>query len=316
MKKTIVALLVATSPLTFAGAMGSSCDSSNVKTPCAANAWQLGGQALYLQTNAPISQSNSGVTTLNGQNINFEQPWNWGFRIEAAYRYSKANDVNVNWSHINQSSQRTSTGPFVVDQLYTHPTGDSVSLTNNPTWDNVNIEVGQHLILNDNKMARFHGGVEYVRITSTNTRTINSTSSSSFYNDTRKESYNGFGPRIGVDFNYSVNQSINFYVNTAAGLLAGQGNSTLNDANTSLGLTTTTSGSNSMTVVVPELEGKLGVQYNYALAQGNLIADAGWLWINYFNGQSTYVIGQQNVTPQDFSLQGLYFGLKWQGDLY
>lgn len=315
MKKIVIALLVSTSPLAFSGSMGSVCDSSDVKTPCASNAWQVGGQALYLQTTSTFGQSNSGVTQSSGQNINYAQPWNWGFRLEAAYQYGKANDINVNWSHLDQSSQRTINGPFLIDQLYAHPASSSASLTLDPKWDSVNIEAGQQIILNDNKVVRFHGGVEYLRVDNTNARIVSSPSTSSTYIDTRDSSFNGFGPRVGLDFNYTWDQRINFYVNTAAGLLAGQAKANLHDLDTVLGVPTTTLGSDSVMRVVPELEGKLGIQYNYALAQGHLVADVGWMWANYFNAQSSFLAGQQDITIEDFALQGLSFGLKWQGEL-
>jgi hypothetical protein len=74
----------------------------------------------------------------------------------------------------------------------------------------------------------------------------------------------------------------------------------------------------SNTGLVPEIDVKLGAQYNHSLNQGTLSADIGWMWINYFN--STLYLQSLNSTLRNprnanFSLTGLYFGLKWTGNM-
>jgi len=66
---------------------------------------------------------------------------------------------------------------------------------------------------------------------------------------------------------------------------------------------------------VPELEAKLGLNYGYALAQGQLSVDAGWIWVNYFNPMviaSRYAF--DGVEQSNFGVQGPFFGLKWMGN--
>ena len=67
-------------------------------------------------------------------------------------------------------------------------------------------------------------------------------------------------------------------------------------------------------IVVPELEAKLGINYTYAIAQGDLTFDFAWLWINYFNVTQTDTYGY-TPTNSDFGLQGPIFGLKWLGNI-
>lgn len=66
--------------------------------------------------------------------------------------------------------------------------------------------------------------------------------------------------------------------------------------------------------VVRSIDAKLGLDYTYAIAQGELALDAGWMWVNYLNALAARdaVSGVQNNA---FAIQGVYFGAKWTGDL-
>src|SRR5262249_52949811 len=83
--------------------------------------------------------------------------------------------------------------------------------------------------------------------------------------------------------------------------------------------------------VIPSLQAKLGGTYTYSMAQGDLTLDAGWMWINYFEAISTTggalfgtlpaAIGGGDVVypvppiATNLGLQGVYFGLKWLGNV-
>lgn len=109
------------SQLAFSGSMGLKCDSSDVKTPCSSNSWQIGGQALYLQPTTSLSQSTIAITDAHDKMPNYRESWDWGFRFEAAYQYHQASDLNINWSHLDSSSQKSIAGPFVVNNVGGHP---------------------------------------------------------------------------------------------------------------------------------------------------------------------------------------------------
>lgn len=315
-KKLTIASLSFASSLVFAGSMGPSCDNSTLSTPCSERAWQVGGKALYLQATPGLGQSNSGVTNQNGRYISYPDQWGWGFQLEAGYQFGKTGDININWAHLSDSAQNFSSGPFTVDQLYPHLGTSSVVLTNNPKWDSVNLEFGQTVIVNDNKHFRFHGGIAYARVGSSNNRAINDPTTPAVYFDEKNITYNGFGPRAGLDFDYAWHYGLAVYANAAVGLLVGQAKTSFIERNTIDGATINAILSDSKTQIVPELEGKLGIKYDYALAQGDLTMDVGWLWIDYLNAQTGFLSeGQNTVIAQDFGLQGLYFGLKWQGNL-
>lgn len=334
LKKTAVAVLALGSSAVFAGSMGPVCSAVNVTVPCETTAWAFGGKALYLQP----TLGGSGVgtqttfTDLAGvsQTLGQNPQYSWGFMIEGAYHFNTGNDLNVNWYHINRSSSRTlsaygpitNTTPFATTAI----TGGPDSISVDPHWDAVNIEFGQHVDFGENKSIRFHGGGEYARLTGNSsfsgTRTITGTlvdgtplAATEANVVTNSPTYNGFGPRIGADMAYDWGNGLGIYANGAGSLLAGTSKFTRTLVNTSTteSFGTASAGgttSGSATIIVPELEAKLGATYTYAMAQGDLTLDAGWMWVNYFNA-----VQSSGTDVTDFGLQGPFIGLKWLGNV-
>jgi hypothetical protein len=123
-------------------------------------------------------------------------------------------------------------------------------------------------------------------------------------------SYNGVGPRIGTDLSYLWHEQFSVYGKAAVAVLAGSAKSSF------LGANVVTIGYD-RAMVVPEIDAKLGVTYSHPISSGSITADAGWLWVNYFNPIVSANIAPSVVSNQNnnFGIQGLYFGLKWAGDL-
>ncbi|MDA9271777.1 Lpg1974 family pore-forming outer membrane protein [bacterium] len=331
LKKTAVAVLALGSSAVFAGTMGPVCSAVNVTVPCESTAWDFGGKALYLQpavAGAGIGTKTT-FTALNGNTVTAGQNpnYSWGFMLEGSYHFNTGNDLNLNWYHVHRSNSRSTAafGPIVNDipglsDLTT--SGGVGTISASPHWDAVNLEFGQHVDFGENKSIRFHGGAEYARLTGNSSVTGTTTTTGTFAGgrvtatdltviSTNNPTYNGFGPRVGADMAYDWGNGLGFYANGAAALLAGSSKFTA--VNTIGTATTATAGgttTGSATIIVPELEGKLGATYTYAMAQGDLTLDAGWMWINYFNAVQT---SGNDIT--DFGLQGPFIGLKWLGNV-
>ena len=127
-------------------------------------------------------------------------------------------------------------------------------------------------------------------------------------------SYNGFGPRLGADMAYDWGNGLGIYANGAGALLAGTSKFSTTNTNVLLSRSVTTN--SSTTTVVPELEAKLGATYSYAMAQGDVTLDIGWMWVNYFNAVRTQGSNLLEASENgDFGLQGPYIGLKWLGNV-
>ena len=326
LKKTAVAVLALSSGAAFAGTMGPVCSAVNVTVPCETTAWDFGAKALYLQPSVAGLGVERTITTGSGTTHTFGRnpQWAWGFMIEGSYHFNTGNDINLNWYHLNQSSSRSfaagGTIPIEVGPLASIGiTPGASSFSTDPHWDAVNLEVGQHVDFGENKSIRFHGGAEYARLTNSSSAIGTDTVDALFlgsiplsgvvsHTDTSKPSYNGFGPRVGADMAYDWGNGLGVYANGAAAILAGSSKTSITHTD-SLGNAMTMSGSR--TTIVPELEAKLGANYTYAMAQGDLTLDAGWMWINYFNAKSS-ALGSAET---DFGLQGPYIGLKWLGNV-
>jgi len=332
LKKTALAVIALGSTAAFAGTMGPVCSAVNVTVPCENTAWDIGGRALYLQpTTSGFTGNRSIYNSVDGTTISRElQPsWGWGFQLEASYHYSTGNDFDLNWYHFRNGKQRSDDTTNAFGTLVNNnPFGsNTLNLTetytyqsNSVAWDQVNMEFGQHVDFGENKYGRLHAGMNYSRVANNVTTQIIGTTGT--YNDNlnrldyRTGVYNGFGPRVGMDLGYDWGNGLSVYGNGALSVLAGTAKTSQNpqdiDAAGNVSESNYYSYSNSR--VVPELDAKLGFMYTYAMAQGDLSFDIGWLWASYM-GAITSADANLGANANNFGVQGLYFGLKWVGNV-
>ncbi|GGI87308.1 Lpg1974 family pore-forming outer membrane protein [Legionella impletisoli] len=325
-KKTLLSTLILSSCASYAGTMGPVCQPGDVTVPCASTAWDIGIQALYLRPtysdNASWLGANStttaaGVTTESW--VENEPDWAWGFKLEGSYHFNTGNDVNLNWYHLGKNTTtHTLSDSFNWGNIFIDRDVNTASLT--PEWDAVNLEVGQHVDLGVFKNVRLHGGVQYAHLHNAATFV----SSDTFIDPVAaavllstvqfQTTYDGFGPRIGSDLVYDFNSNFAVYAKGAAALLIGKGDFT-NSLTTNDPLDPDPYyASGSKTALVPELEAKLGLQYNFAVAQGDLSLDLGYMWVNYFQAQ-IYQNEFDDMFDSNFGFHGPYFGVKWVGSL-
>lgn len=316
LKKTAVAVLALGSSAVFAGSMGPVCSAVNVTVPCEATAWDFGAKALYMK---PTVGAQSGFSPVSGvATVDHEPNYHWGFQIEGSYHFNTGNDLNINWYHISKSQDRDfgpTAATTIVSPLATVTTAlVGADLDIDPKWDAVNFEFGQHVDFGDNKAIRFHGGAQYSRLTNNVTSsvasnvTVGGVTQLVTQDTTFNPVYNGFGPRVGMDLSYDWGNGLGIYANGATALLAGTRSYS---ATYSDNLTNDLAFSVSKTAIVPALDAKLGATYTYAMAQGDLTLDAGWMWVNYFNARSTV----DSDATGEFGLQGPFIGLKWLGNV-
>jgi hypothetical protein len=282
-KKTAAAVLILSGSVACAGTMGPVCTPGTVTVPCEGTAWEIGGYALYLQAAQTGPFAYLGLT--NGAYNKVNSGWDWSFALEATYHYATGSDISINWDHVT----------FNADHLVS-------SLDNRhyeSEWNAVDVELGQTVDLSATNKIRLHSGIQYARVNASINRGLEYTG----YNS----DFNGFGPRVGLDMNYGLAKGFGVYLKGATALLAGT--SSFAD------LVTVGTLSGSRTVVVPEFEAKLGANYVYAMAQSDLIFDAGYMWFDYLNVHHNTATTAGVVHDGSFAASGPYVGLKLIGNV-
>jgi hypothetical protein len=333
LKKTAIAVLALSSSAAFAGSMGPVCTAVNVTVPCERTAWDFGVQALYLQ---PVY--NAGAFDDFSDNFNSGRhrntKWRWGFQLEGSYHFGTGNDVDLNWYHLGRKSTNARfDGAYVNFAFPLVSSAFHERLAIKPQWDAVNLEFGQHVDFGEFTKVRFHGGAQYARIETNlgRARTANNvinpatgalvaaTAGTPFYfNHGVSHRYSGFGPRAGADMSYNWGNGLSMYANGATTILAGTSKFRAAFATNDPFIVAPFNPlavSHSRTTIVPEIEAKLGLAYTYAMAQGDLTLDVGYMWVNYFQVQNVGNSGFVTTDNSNFGLQGLNFGLKWVGNV-
>lgn len=341
LKGIALAVLLVNSSVAFSGAMGPLCEQGIVTVPCALNTWSIGGSALYLQpsfggnglgytaySNYSGNDNNGIFTGISGapdQMVTIFPKWGWGGQLYGAYHFN-ANDLVFNWYHLKTRNQ----GHFPVGYAFSgNNDGFYASDFQVSThWDEAEVELGQKIQLSDNKLLRLHGGVEFARIKNQfyNVPMLHPTSVVAYStNDTL--SYNGFGPRLGIDIGYLFKEHLELYAKIAGSMLIGtakQQNSGYQNypyPNNPISPFVTGNYYQSLTsIVVPELAAKLGAQYDLPLEHYLLSFDIGYMWVNYLDAIMSYSgngivfanVGT-NLTA-NFNLNGMYLGMKLTGD--
>ena len=324
---TVAAVLVLKSSMLLAGAMGNICSSSNVTMPCSPNMWEIGATALYLQPIYSFEGSMPAAAfTADDQTIGRTSfpsyGWGLGFMVEAAYHSERGEDLNLNWYHFNNTSTITR-----IYQTANEAPEETVKLQ--PQWNALNAEFGRRINLDELQNLRFHFGAQYARIrTQSKEGPIFLIDGSLLVSqtETTESNFNGVGPRGGLDINYEFIDGFSVYGKGAVALLVGSASFDTDRVLLKEPLNGSAN-SGSRRMVIPELEAKLGLQYNLELGasgggyENNLVFDLGWMGVNYFGAQmygiDTYLTPyprRSEVSQTNFALQGLYFGVKWIGN--
>lgn len=256
---------------------------------CAMKQWDLGIQALYLK---PIYDAKGAYVLETPDPFKrIANQWNWGFHLDGSYHFNTGNNVGFDWTHFDVTTNQP-----------------EFSLNNTNRFDRANLVFGQHVDFSRSKSARFYGGLQYANIRNYQLRN-DLALSSSIVNQQRNTDFNGVGPVVGVDFAYALGSGFSITANTTTAILSGS--SRVNVGNSLPGGLVTSSSYASTKSIVPEIEEKLGLNYQYQFTDGLLTLNGGYQALNYFTALTR--IPTAGIVNSDFGLYGPYFGIRWLG---
>lgn len=324
LKKTTLAVMgLAVSGFALAGTMGPVCAPGNVTVPCEAKRWDLGVQALYLQSIYSGSKAYQHSLLPTGSVRAVDNDWDWGSRLEGSYHFNTGNDVTIDWTHFSSNKNEIDLAGYIPLNARLVVTNQPVAQYSKDKLDQVNVVMGQHADFGMVKKMRFFGGMQYahLQIDSTNYFGTRFTSppypvlpfsSVSQFDNT---DYKGFGPVIGIDYAYELSNAFSLTARGAGSILYGTSRYSNGYVGAPVNLVFA-SRSNKVRTIVPSLDAKLGVNYAYSVGQGILNLEGGYQALNYFNALQTQGIAgfAGQVTNSDYGLYGPYFGLKYVGN--
>ncbi len=302
-KKTILTISMISSGLVYSGTMGS------VFNEPLSPRWDFGAKALYLQpslsadryTHERTITLTSGASAVWGSNPKY----GWDFFLEGSYHVNDRRDFNLNWYHYRNSANLNRID--IDDTPY--------ALRYHLQWDAVNLESGYLFNFDTNNSLRLHFGAQYAHLNNNEQLDSGAGTIDGIHIlppvDTRgSTSYNGFGPRAGVEYNYNWHK-LSLYSNVAGALLAG---STKFNKFYIYSVGTASATNASTMTIVPEAEATLGAKYHYPLAKGDLALDMGWMWANYWEALNTLDISGLGITSAtNIAFQGPFIGFHWLG---
>ncbi|NKB47516.1 MAG: hypothetical protein GKR77_06985 [Legionellales bacterium] len=314
------------------------CSGENVVVPCEQNGWHVGAQYIYVQPTGDQLYTD----------LSSNSKWASGFRLEGGYHFGTGNDVTVNWTYFSKSSRRNITlfgdipstllSDEDIDELVLSPVSPERVKSK---FNAVNLEFGQLAHWGSQVSTRLHAGLQYAQIK----RERSHLNLSASFVDTAEEQpesislatnyhvnqkFTGIGPRVGIDAFYTVGESnLKLVGKAAVAVLAGDAQVTINrfrvnavsvkdDVVVRDETSVILGPSNRTRALVPALESKLGMEYDYALANGDLVFEAGYQWVSYPQSMQQPVLIDGLGIPGDrsnFGYHGFYVGLKWLGDL-
>ena len=334
-----------------APAFADTCNPFNVTVPNQQGGFTIGADALYLQPSVPngsyfTSVTNpvtpAGAPTVTNFNIsNVDPNYHWGFDVTAGYRIPcTGNDITATWTHLSQNSDSDSLlNPNfrVVNDGVTTVFNQSATGSLEFKYDAVDLDVGQRVNFGDYFQFRTFAGVRWAQVeedksidtalveTATGTTPVTPFIANTVHR-TDDSKFNGFGPQVGFDGRYCLGYGFGVDANLTTSLLIGKDDNSFRDVNTNFASTGAfTTGAilnvdeDSKTRVVPAIDASLGLDYTYNFNncdRSNLVVQAGWKVINYWNvvhnisDASANFAGTFTNNGSNVAFQGPYAGIK------
>ncbi len=313
-----------------------------VAVPYLQSGLQLMLEGLYLKptnnnvdyaTIGSISSSSSDTGTVSGSNRVIQPNYNFGFRVGLGYVFpSSGNDAQLNWTHFYKNSDDSATAGSnqFISAL---PTSDvfgngningtqitaSTSANMKFRLDNIDLDTGQYLDIGTRLQTRLFAGLRLTHLKNNITDNYSGIpllvpTTFATESNTYNSKFNGIGPRFGVDTSYHVTHCFGVAAHAAVALLVGKIDSDSSFVNTAAnadGATTTTSSTitDSSHQIVPNLDGKLGVNYSYLFRNTTAInAELGYQ-VSYYKDAVNWLQPSGGTEFDSAAFDGPYLSL-------
>ncbi|KTD17055.1 Lpg1974 family pore-forming outer membrane protein [Legionella jordanis] len=291
------------------------CISDSLTVPCPNPQWDVGISALYLKPYSPLLQPYVFYPR-EYKAIKSEQ--DWGFLLEGSYHFNTGNDININWLHFDTDYSDSRFRVFEDVDIPT--TFRRTDLVFDNHFNAVNVEFAQTSSIGRHSDFRYFAGLQYVyadvlRTVHDYERTGDPGPLFEFRGTTLDSSYQGVGPRLGIDMTRKLPASFSLFAKGAAALLVGKGKAKLSGELLSSLQTQFLTTANQRYRMVPELEASLGASYDFNLFNGQMSLMAGWLvqhYIDIFMLVPGETINTENkLSSHPYTLSGPFIKGKW-----
>jgi hypothetical protein len=222
------------------------------------------------------------------------------FRIGARYMPDPSNDIELNWTHLNNTTNGSfsAVGSQMVGPPYLiGPESGMYSLANGNVkfaYDSVKFDGGHTFCADCSFQLRVFGGVEVARIGQDLTGLFQSPDGAASNGYTTNSLFTGAGPRLGLKGQYDLN-NVQFIGEFAAAGLIGTSQSRINITTTSPTLVGNSQylSSPNATQVIPSIDARLATAYSFpATDYGKFRIELGWQASVYFDAVSQYSLTQ------------------------
>jgi Legionella pneumophila major outer membrane protein precursor len=294
----------------------------NVTAPDQSGMWSFGATAVLLQ---PVSNNFTYNNTNTDNATNYQsvdQSYHWWFGADVSYAFpGNGRDVTLAYEGLHGSDSDSSVGTYNAGTLVAPvelPLGAEGKT--DTSYDAGDLVFGQKLDVGQRIRLHPFVGLRYAHIDVKNTANYteldaNGNSAGVTTSGTQEGTFSGIGPRFGSDAQINLGQGFSIRGRLGLSALMGSSDPTLSYVTTDTTTNPTTVApysinQDSSTRVVPEMDGRLGLNYTYDFNSNMALGvEAGWQAVNYFNAVAQESI-DGSIDHSNFALQGPYARLQ------
>lgn len=301
-------------PVSLARASGANSMAADPGYARKANAprFEISGSLSFLQPGAGNLEYGTltnplPVLTPHWANQSLRPNFTPSFSLGARYMASESNDIQLNWTHLNNTANASvfaspteMVGPpyLIGPQSVPYKNGYGSVKT---AYDAVNLDIGHTFCAECSFQMRAFGGVAVARIGQDLSGLFQTTDGTASSGYTVTSRFTGAGPRLGVKGQYGIGD-VQLIGEVAAAALIGSAQSRIDftTVTPTFGLSSQYLTSPNATRVVPSIDARLATAYAFApTAYGLFKVEAGYKAAIYFDAVNAYAVTQvaTGVTP-------------------